>query len=420
MQLLTSSRMRAFRTCKRLHYYKYELKRRPRRESAALSLGSIVHAGLEQWYLAKRETRARRQCYDLMRGATQAAIAALDDETELDEFGLQKALEMLRGYHVRWSDWADGIDVLDVEPEFTAHLINPATGRASRTWLLAGKLDLVFAMNGRPWFMEHKTTTSDLEQGGTYWLRLRMDGQVSGYFAGMRALGYDDPAGCLYDVLKKPLARPLLATPEQSLRYTKGKGCKTCGGSAGGKGGVQQGAGRILVEESSNSYARCIACQGTGWAEEPRLCAGQRTEDETPAEYGERIRDAIVSAPDQWYAHAEVQRLDHELKEFQADAWVTAKAIRDAQLTGGHARNPDACYMYNRFCEYWDVCTGCADIDDDTRFCHSRRVHPELSEKLVAGVAGLRPKEEADDENTIHGGSHGPAAEVQGIPDRQG
>jgi hypothetical protein len=37
--------------------------------------------------------------------------------------------------------------------------------------------------------VEHKTSSEDVTPGSFYWSRLRMDGQVSVYFDGARALG---------------------------------------------------------------------------------------------------------------------------------------------------------------------------------------------------------------------------------------
>mgnify|MGYP007001753624 CR=1 FL=1 len=61
------------------------------------------------------------------------------------------------------------------------------------------------------------TTSEDIGRGTDYWRRLRMDGQVSIYYAGSAALGY--PADlCLYDVLRKPSLRPKKAVAEVKLK----------------------------------------------------------------------------------------------------------------------------------------------------------------------------------------------------------
>jgi hypothetical protein len=50
--VLTNSRIRCFQTCKRKHYYQYELgiERIDAEEREALAFGTLYHAGLEAWW----------------------------------------------------------------------------------------------------------------------------------------------------------------------------------------------------------------------------------------------------------------------------------------------------------------------------------------------------------------------------------
>lgn len=57
--ILTNSRIRCFQTCRRKHYYHYELgiERQDEEEREALYFGTLMHKGLEAWFLAgKGET----------------------------------------------------------------------------------------------------------------------------------------------------------------------------------------------------------------------------------------------------------------------------------------------------------------------------------------------------------------------------
>jgi hypothetical protein len=94
--------------------------------------------------------------------------------------------------------------------------------------------------------LEHKTSSADTSPGSVYWERLALDSQVSIYVDGATMLGHEI-AGCIYDVLKRPEHEQKLATPVESRRYTQGKGCAKCGGSAGGKKGIIKGAGHTRV-----------------------------------------------------------------------------------------------------------------------------------------------------------------------------
>jgi len=256
-----------------------------------------------------------------------------------DPYTLARAEVMLRGYDARWS--SDRHEVLAVEAQFEAPLVNPDTMAASRTWVLGGKLDvLVRDELGRNLIVEHKTTSGDASPGSDYIKRLRLDGQISTYYRGAEALGHPVD-GCLYDVLVKPALRPLKATPEESRKYTK----------------------------------------------DGRLYANQRDVDETPEEFRARLIDAIAEDPNRYFLRAEVVRLEAEMTEAMADTWGIGRSLRENELAGRFPRNPDACVRYGRTCEFFPVCTGEASLTDPALYELKKVLHPELdsnSDRLLS------------------------------------
>lgn len=319
MNLLTSTRLRDARACLRLDHYKYGLGYRAVAEDAeSLTLGRLVHLGLEAWWKAHGGGADR----------LVAAIAAIRAEPA-EPFARARAEAMLVGYEARWGASASAYETLAVEVEFRAPLINPATSAPSRSFLLAGKVDAIVRerATGRVLLVEHKTASEDITPGSIYWRRLRMDGQVSLYFAGARVLGFD-PAGCLYDVLGKPKQRPLEANT-------------------------------------------------------------RRVTPETPDGFLLRLVDAIAAAPDAYYARGEVARADTDLVEADADHWAIASLLRDAARTGLRPRNPDACMRYGRICEFLSVCDGSGDLADPVAFTRMDNTHPELTPKEEAQCQSL-------------------------------
>lgn len=233
-----------------------------------------------------------------------------------DPFDVARAEALLRGYDARWGD--EVYEVLAVEAEFRAPLLNPETGAASRTWQRGGKIDAIARdSTGRILVVEHKTASEDISPGSAYWRKLAMDGQVSGYFLGADALGFRAEA-CLYDVLAKPKLRP----------YEVGK---------------------------------------------------KRTAAESPEEYRDRCLAAIAEDPNGYFRRGEVVRLQNESEEAMFDDWQTAQQMREAERLGRFPRNPDACFKWGRACDYFDVCSGGASIEDPTRFRQVEHIHPELS-----------------------------------------
>src|SRR5215207_4544142 len=135
--LNTASRLRAFRACPRLHYYRYVLGAYAS-EDDAMRFGTLAHVALEAWFLALRENV----------DALRAALRALED-VDADAFEVAKLRALLVGYDARWRE--QPYDVLAVEQEFRAEIDGIPFG---------GKLDAVVRSRetGRTYVVEHKTT----------------------------------------------------------------------------------------------------------------------------------------------------------------------------------------------------------------------------------------------------------------------
>lgn len=320
MNLLTASRMKSFRSCARQHYYAFVLGRRPINESPALAFGTAVHAALEAWWDVSCQRGG---------GALEAALSALP--ADMDPFARARAEAMLVGYDVAWRD--RGFEALAIEKQFTIPLLNPDTGARSRTWELAGKVDVIArGPDGRLWVIEHKTSSEDIGAGGAYRARLTLDGQVSQYIEGANALGYP-VAGVIYDVLRKPTIDPLKATPIESRKYKK---------------------------------------DGT-------LYAAQRERDESPEEYRDRCIESLGASPDRHFAQIEVVRLDADRDEYAFDVWQLGELMRESERTGRAPRNGDACFRYSGSpCPYLPVCQNRASIHDDHAY-RSTGANPELA-----------------------------------------
>jgi hypothetical protein len=120
--LLTQSALRTYRACPRRYFLRYEEKIRslgPKDEK--LRRGSSLHRALEAWSKTG--------------GDLEAAVAQLDTH---DPFSWQLERAMLIGYHARWETPGK---VIYVEKEARMPLVNPESGKTSRTFEMGGKLD---------------------------------------------------------------------------------------------------------------------------------------------------------------------------------------------------------------------------------------------------------------------------------------
>lgn len=348
-QLLTSSRFSSWRSCARKHFYKYEERLRPVRDSPEAKFGTLCHRGLESWWTQKaNEWHVAAGAGPLLYAGDatplEAALATVHVHAERspdqDPIETARAEVLLTAYDLRWKNAP--LQPLAVEAEFCCPFINPATGRRSPLWDLAGKLDVLVRNleDGRVYIVEHKTTTKDISEGSGYWQRLRMDGQVTIYFEGGKSLG-NEVYACIYDVLRRPLHRRLAATPEADRKYRASDG---------------------------------------------KLYANQRETDESIDDYKRRVFEDIAREPESWLKRGNVVRFDEEMNSHLIDLWDVAHQLRRAQLSGRHPRNPDACDAHYRLCEYFDICTGVADPTDPHLYQVREKVHPELA--IEGGTTG--------------------------------
>lgn len=346
--LLTNSRLKSARACRRLHKLRYLMGYRPAVDALVLRFGHLVHLGLEAWWNAKRAALPQE---------AWLAMAMVSMEGETDPFELAKAQVMLAGYHLRWKD--EPYEVLAVETEFDCQLRNPLTGRTSRTWRLGGKIDAVVRdlRTGLVYIVEHKTSAADISAGSEYWKMLRLDGQVSLYFVGAESLGHD-VAGCLYDVLHKPAHQPA------GVPVLDEQGNRVVLDAAGQRVRTQQGKWR-QTGDSAQGYVL-------------------QTRPESPEEYRARVGAAVAEEPEKYFQRGEVVRLEAELREALFDAWQIGQQLHEEELADIAPRNVDMCIRFGRTCEFFPVCAGEASLDDPSRFIKSETVHPELSQQEAA------------------------------------
>jgi hypothetical protein len=329
-QLITTSSIKCKNRCAREYYYRVELGMDSIGSARALLIGRVWDAIQARLWMPNTNWNAEDaiEC-----GHNDPAWLALNDVDRIN-------IEVLAmGYVEYWRETQASIERLGVKLQFSTPLHNPETGRTTPLWDLAGELDGLARSNNRLLIVEHKSSGMDLSPGSTYWEKLKIDSQCSNYFEGARSLGYE-PDAVLYDVVRKPLLKQLLATPIEDRKYTK----------------------PTKTEPTT------------------RLYANQREEDETLDEYRQRLIEDVASRPEFYFHRAEVVRLQSEEAEAGGDVWETAQSINQCQRRARWPRNTESCERFTRLCQFWTVCTGSATIDDETKFVHIGP-HPELAKE---------------------------------------
>ncbi|HUT56321.1 MAG TPA: PD-(D/E)XK nuclease family protein [Phycisphaerae bacterium] len=349
---LTVSRMNCAKTCLRKHYWLYILGLRPDREAAPLRVGRRFHKGLE---VAETQGEAAGTAAALAPYDAGPPPGATEDEEQSWWVERETVARLLMAHDWRWRDME--METIATETTFEIPLRNPATGHPSRTWVLAGKRDKIARLpvpDGRLALIEYKTTSDDLDPTGDYWLRLRMDMQVSVYWLSAHDDGIEIETA-LFDATRKPAIRPR-NVPLLDENWFK-----------------------VVLDDATGD--RVFKKNG-----EPRLSAADgmtlQTRRERPEEFGARLTADIMDRPDYYFARQEVPRLSGDLEDARYELWQMGRLLADCERYGRWPRNTNACISYGR-CPCWGLCTGGFDPADGILpegWKQVADVHPELSD----------------------------------------
>ncbi len=342
-QLLTHSRQDSFKTCRRKHYYSYELMLRKKRPATALRMGTAYHNGVEALGLGHGLAIACQAVVDTYGGCPDGI-----DELEWS-YEVETVRRMICGYDWRWGE--HNVKHLEVEKHFEIPLVNPKTGKSTANWNLAGKIDAIVELeDGRLAVKETKLFGDDIGTDSPLWMRMRMDHQVSLYIYAARRLGYQ--VDCvLYDVARKPTIKPTLVPDldENGLKIV-----------------LDANGERVYL---ANKKPRQSADKEAGQILSARPMSTE--------EWGEKLGNDIGERPDYYFNRVEVARLDHDIEEYMHEIWDLQQAMRDAQKNNRWYRtvNKNTC----QFCEYFNICsTGQQVTDAPEGFEILSTRHPEL------------------------------------------
>ena len=259
-----------------------------------------------------------------------------------DDLSKAKARGLMRGYHAKWesSDWVTE----QVEESFQLPIINPETGRSSRTFTYGGVRDGLarYVPSDKTWLRELKTCSEDIEDpDAPYWRRLEIDAQVSLYVLSQWQEGFK-VAGTMYDVIRKPGIRP---------------------------------------KEIARAMRQQIVAVGTYCGQrvspEVRREIASGTERETPELFEYRLTADCIQESARYFQRRSIPRMDSELHEFALELWDTADEIRETRLKSRHVRNSGACMQWGRPCVYLPLCSG-HDNPESEKWTRRERVHEEV------------------------------------------
>jgi hypothetical protein len=333
LTITTYSMWQLFRNCRMACKWRYIDELVPLTRNPNLYFGSVIHDCLELWH----ERRDLSKLIDYI-DRTYANRAQNDDQ----KADWHLATAMMKAYAGHYA--VEDFEVIALEKTFEGPIVNPATGSASRSFVLAGKVDGIVKHDGQYFLLEHKTA-SQIDAG--YLERLWTDFQIILYAWYIeRTLGITI-AGIIYNVLVK--ARLRQGKGETEAEY-EARRAELIAKSKTGK----TSAKRKMPEDDETFQARLL---------------------EKYAEPGMFHREMLFISRDQF-------------AELRAELWELTKALLDARRRNIFYRNTGFCFQYGRPCAYFPLCRsgGNPNVIEN----HYQRVAPH--EELRAGTGEDAPQ----------------------------
>lgn len=250
---------------------------------------------------------------------------------------------LIIGYHERWQDEQSAIEVVEIEKAYQSPLVNIDTGRSSRTFTTAGKIDKLASDPKGLILIDHKTTSQDIsDPTGPYWRQLAVDSQASHYELLLLANGIRLD-GIVWDVTRKPGIKPKQVAAKVRKEILE----------------LSHYCGTELTSETLE-YLHAT--------EKPR---------ENGELYAARLAAETIENPDRYFGRRSNPRTREQLAEYATELWGTAGQIRDARRLDQHYRNSGACFNYGTPCRFLGLCSG-TDEPESTNWQSKPKKNAEL------------------------------------------
>ena len=297
----TYSMWNQFRNCRKAAELRYLQHLVPLERDRNLHFGSLIHECLELWHGQRDLARV----LDLI---DRRCAARAQDEDQKRDWHLATA--MMRAYAERYAQ--DDFEVVALEHVFEGPIVNPATGAASRSFRLAGKVDGIVRIDGEYFILEHKTAS---QIDSDYLERLWTDFQITLYAHYVEQTLGIPITGILYNVLVK-------ARLQQSRGETE--------------------------EEFEARRAELLAKSKTG------RTTARRREPESDEDFQRRLAEKYA---DPAMFHRERLYLSRDRFDvLRAELWELTQAFLDARRRGVFYQNTSFCFNYQRPCPYFALC----------------------------------------------------------------
>jgi len=321
--ITTYSMWSLFRNCRQACRLRYFEQLVPIEKAHTLSFGSLIHDCLELWH-------GKRDLAVVLDHVDRALPDRARDERALADWHLATA--MMKGYTATYPD--EELEVVALEKEFEGKIVNPATGAASRSFTLAGKVDGIVRLDGEHFLLEHKTAG---QIDGGYIERLWTDFQIILYAWYVEQVFGIRVAGIVYNVLVK--AKLKQGKGETEAEFEKRRGALIAKSKTG-----RSSAKRRMPESDEDFQTRLEAKY---------------------AEPGMFHREVLYISRDQFAT-------------LRAELWELSQSLLDARRRDVWYQNTAFCFHWGRPCAYFPACRSGLNPNVIENLYERRAPHEEL------------------------------------------
>jgi len=269
------------------------------------SIGSALHRGLEAYYTGANAAEVITQYFS-------ENCPAPDDIEKLSEWDSAHRLSLAIMERYRSNYGNEPFTVCEIEKEFEIPVVNPVSGFASQTYLLAGKPDGLVKIGEIYWLLEHKTAGSI---NTVYKKKLTLDNQSILYVEAMERFHGIKIHGVLYNVMLK-------AVPHKPKLLKNGE---------------------LSRDKNQNTtielYEQAI--------KENFLNAD---------DYGGFLEYLRCHGKKEFFYREYLTFSEDDRQQWRRELWDIAKDIRQCEINDRFYRNTAHCVGFG-VCPYFDICT---------------------------------------------------------------
>lgn len=345
---LSASSIFSFKSCPTRFRFAYRLGLRKIDRDEKLRMGTNWHL-LQETYRKAMDDNDPERALDIALEHLNKAYETVPDTQDPFKWETERVVLAYSFMGYVWKYGGDQFETLHTEIKFDLPLIQPRTGMPlpEDEVVLVGKIDRIVRVNGRLMVVEYKSTSQDIDSGSDFWLKLKLDTQLSTYSYAGRRMGME-VEGTYYDVWKKPGIKPKLLTQGETKKFIKeGEYC-------GVKFTVKHGRSTKLCDPPIVSDQ--VLVDGVLTTEiKPGAKEGVFQIRETPEMFGARLLNDIYANPDKFFARKEIARTDKELVAFESELYALYQNMKSMDRTGHYWKNETQCEATFK-CDYCPIC----------------------------------------------------------------